>query len=153
MPGSVAENRCNEGETHEEPQSAAATMWPQSAMGIRVLPYRLDEVAAAMSAPASRSRSRRNETTLMAGVAAAKPRPMKQPTAISGQPRSVDPAQSCPLIVGVLDCLDFKTQIDDGVGVEFSRFADQRPEGLQTGSSGAVRFGCVPIGGGFDATD
>src|ERR1700741_1519157 len=102
-----------------------------------------------MSAPASRSRSRRNETTLMAGVTSAKQRLTKQPTAISGQPRSVDPAQSCALIVGVLDCPDFKTQIDDGVGVELSRFADQRPEGLNTIHFGAVRVDCAPTRGGF----
>ena len=51
-----------------------------------------------------------------------------------------DPTQSCALIVWVPNCLDFKTQIDNGVGVKFSRFADQRPEGLETIHFGAVRI-------------
>ena len=40
-------------------------------------------------------------------------------------------------------CLDFKTQIDNCVGIKFLGFADQRPQGLQTSSFGAVRVGCA----------
>ena len=70
--------------------SAAATVRPQSAIGIGFFRTVWMEVATAMIAPASRSRSRGNETTLMASVTAAKQKPMKQPTAISSQPRSVE---------------------------------------------------------------
>ena len=48
--------------------SAAATMRPQSAIGIGFFRTVLMEVATAMSVPTSRSRSRGNETTLMASV-------------------------------------------------------------------------------------
>ena len=70
--------------------SAAATMRPQSAIGTGFFSTVLMEVATAVSAPASRSRSRGNETTLMASVTAAKQKPMKQPTPTSSQPRSVE---------------------------------------------------------------
>ena len=70
--------------------SAAATMRPQSAIGTGFFSTVLMEVATAVSAPASRSRSRGNETTLTASVTAAKQKPMKQPALISSQPRSVE---------------------------------------------------------------
>ena len=55
--------------------SAAATKRPQSAIGIGFFRTVLMEVATAKRAPASRSRSRGNETTLMASVRAAKQKP------------------------------------------------------------------------------
>ena len=70
--------------------SAAATMRPQSVNGIGFFRTVLMEVAIAMIAPTSRSRSSGNETTLMASVPAAKQKPMKQPTPINSQPRSVE---------------------------------------------------------------
>jgi hypothetical protein len=70
--------------------SAAATMRPQSAIGIGFFRTVLMEVATAVSAPASRSMSRGNETTLIARVTSAKQKPMKQPTQTSSQPRSVE---------------------------------------------------------------
>ena len=70
--------------------SAAATMRPQSAIGTGFFSKVLMEVATAVSAPASRSRSRGNETTLMASVPGAKQNPMRQPTPINSQPRSVE---------------------------------------------------------------
>ena len=52
--------------------SVAATTRPQSAIGIGFFHAVLMEVATAVSAPTSRSRSKGNETTLMASVTAAK---------------------------------------------------------------------------------
>jgi hypothetical protein len=63
--------------------SAAATMRPQSAIGTGFFSTVLMEVATAVSAPALRSRSRGNETTLTASVPAAKQKPMKQPALTS----------------------------------------------------------------------
>src|SRR5580704_17387329 len=85
------------------------------------------------------------------------PAPVPERSRRFGEPhrnaRGRNPPQRRALKVWAPDCLDFKTQIDNCVGVKFLGFADQRPEGLQTGSSGAVRFGCTPARGGFDAAD
>jgi hypothetical protein len=43
-----------------------------------------------------------------------------------------DPAKSCAPKAGLPNCLDFKTQIDNGVGVKLSRVANQRLKGLKT---------------------